>query len=165
MTVKIEPRPSLVPIAGLLLLLLPACSTVASAWQAAKANATESNVCLEAFNLREKACERVCASITDKKKMAECMRSTPACVFVAPCVAYALSKDSAQKPYFGLACIANLKNDPACHEAVEEAANAHEDLERVLDRAAVLRAGSLASQPHSYEIQPFGLGYSVTPSR
>ena len=145
------------------MLVMCGCAVQKARQAAAKANATESNVCLEAFNLRERACEGACASISDKAKTAECTRNTPACVFIAPCVAYALSNDSAKKTYFEHACIASLKDDPACHEAVEEAANAHENLEHVLNRVAVLSAGAIAAQPHSYDIQPFGLGHRVTP--
>ncbi len=86
-------------------LLLSGCAVQKARQAAVKANATESNVCLEAFNLREKACTDACASIPDKAKMTECTRNTPACVFIAPCVAYGLSKDSAKKTYFEQACI------------------------------------------------------------
>jgi hypothetical protein len=148
---------SRVILIGLLLSAMFCGCAIEQAKQAAtKADSEAASLCAEAMAVHAQACVRACipkpCAKNDQscnKALDACAEKNPECKLTEPCAkAEMAGANGADRDYWSRACVASMRSDPVCGDAIAEAQQAHADVQRARQRFANAlrnRGGSASS--------------------
>lgn len=132
-------RSTVICIGMLLAAMLGGCAIQQAKQAATKADSDAASLCAQAMKVHAQACGNACNPKPCAKDDQSCNKAVDACAgknseckLIEPCAkAEMAGVNGADRDYWSRACIASMRSDPVCGNALDEAQQAHANVQQV----------------------------------